>query len=103
MKKSPVSPAKAPLEDDIRRVCTEIADLLCEKNHAYGNSALDPVRIFSRADPIEQIKIRIDDKLSRLGRGHALPDESLDQTVDDMMGYLVLLKIANRRKRKRHG
>lgn len=39
--------------------------MLLAKNAAYGNSALEPVRIFSKADPTEQIRVRIDDKLSR--------------------------------------
>jgi hypothetical protein len=46
---------------------------------------------------VEQIKVRLDDKISRLSRGHALPDESLQDTADDLMGYLVLLKIAHKR------
>lgn len=69
-----------------------IRDLLIEKNAAYGNSALDPVRIFSQADPIEQIKVRLDDKLSRIARGqHAGEDVELD-----LLGYLILLRIARR-------
>lgn len=74
--------------------CMRLAELLLKKNAAYGNSALDPVRVFSKANTVEQIKVRIDDKLSRLSRGHAMEDETLDETVTDLMGYLVLLKIA---------
>ena len=37
---------------------------------AYGIiSALDPLRIFSKADTTEQINVRIDDKLSQIARG----------------------------------
>ena len=75
------------------QVCGElqrIGRMLIEKNQAYGNSALDPVRVFSRADPVEQIKVRIDDKLSRLQRG----SEFGEDTITDLIGYLVLLKIA---------
>jgi hypothetical protein len=43
--------------------------MLLEKNAKYGNSALEPIRCFSRADPVEQIRVRLDDKLSRLMRG----------------------------------
>lgn len=82
---------------DIAVTCDAIKALLLEKNRAYGDSALSPLRVFSRADTVEQIRVRIDDKLSRLSRGHALADESMDQTVDDLLGYLVLLKIARRR------
>lgn len=79
--------------DDITRECAAIRDLLLAKNLAYGDSALDPVRIFSQADPVEQILVRIDDKLSRLGRGKAA-GEDVEQ---DLLGYLVLLRIAKSR------
>lgn len=73
--------------------CTRIHEMLLEKNQAYGNSALDPVRIFSSADPVEQIRVRIDDKLSRLKRGRKFADED---TVNDLTGYLILLRVAER-------
>lgn len=75
----------------VRRETNAIADMLIRKNAAYGNSALDPVRIFSQADAVEQIRVRIDDKLSRLKRGSACDDED---TVGDLIGYLVLLRVA---------
>lgn len=86
-------------QSEIAVVCDELKELLQRKNAAYGDSALKPMRVFSRADNVEQIKVRLDDKLSRLMRGHALPDESLEDTVDDLMGYLVLLKVATRRRK----
>lgn len=73
-------------------VCNDIADLLIQKNRAYGNSALEPVRIFSKSDEKEQLRVRIDDKLSRFARGEEFPG---DNDIDDLIGYLVLLKIAN--------
>lgn len=72
------------------RVCLRVWWMLHQKNAAYGNSALEPLRIFSRASTIEQILVRIDDKLSRLGRGQ-LGGEDAEL---DMMGYLVLLRVA---------
>ena len=82
---------------DINRVCNEIKDMLMQKNLAYGDSALEPVRIFSKADPIEQILVRIDDKLSRFAKGKEYPG---DNDIDDLIGYLVLLKIAKERNAK---
>jgi hypothetical protein len=38
--------------------------MLLSKNASYGNSALEPVRIFSKADPVEQLKVRLDDKVA---------------------------------------
>ena len=81
---------------DIRRVCSQISTMLVSKNASYGDSALSPTRIFSRADAIEAIKVRIDDKLSRLMRGNG--EDFHEDTIDDLMGYLVLLKIARERK-----
>jgi hypothetical protein len=72
--------------------CDEIKNMLLAKNRAYGNSALEPVRIFSRASTMEQIRVRLDDKLSRLARGHSA-GEDVEQ---DLLGYLVLLRIARR-------
>ena len=40
---------------DILDVCEEVKALLIEKNRAYGNSALNPVRIFSKADTQEKL------------------------------------------------
>ena len=76
----------------IGQVCDEIKDMLIAKNKSYGDSALDPIRIFSKADKTEQIKIRIDDKLSRISRGTEFYG---DNDIDDLIGYLILFKVAN--------
>lgn len=78
---------------EILSVCNDLANMLIEKNKSYGNSALDPVRIFSNSDNVEQLKVRIDDKLSRFMHGKEFPG---DNDIDDLMGYLVLLKVAIR-------
>lgn len=74
----------------ISPVCGNIAEMLIEKNRAYGNSALSPIRKFSKASNVEQILVRIDDKLSRLARGEAAGED----VEKDLIGYLVLLRIA---------
>lgn len=74
----------------IRAECDAVKDMLLEKNAAYGDSALHPVRIFSKADTLEQINVRIDDKLSRLARGSAAGED----TELDLIGYLILRRIA---------
>jgi hypothetical protein len=75
----------------IRRRCGEITDMLVAKNLAYGNSATDPVRVFSRAEPDEQLRVRIDDKLSRIARGNQ--DAFGEDVILDLIGYLVLLLV----------
>lgn len=81
---------RSDFETRVRAECEELAQMLIAKNQAYGNSALQPVRIFSRADVTEQLKVRIDDKLSRLARGS---DAGEDVTLD-LLGYIMLLRIA---------
>lgn len=71
--------------------CEDIKNLLLNKNRKYGNSALCPARIFSKSDSIEQIKVRLDDKLSRVKNKQVDEDEDV---VKDMVGYLILLLIA---------
>ena len=81
----------APAGGKIWKACHEIAHMLIEKNISYGNSALDPIRIFSTADSTEQLKVRIDDKLNRVKNNQGFAG---DNDIDDLIGYLVLYKIA---------
>lgn len=82
-------------EFDVTQVVEEVRSTLLAKNKAYGNSALNPVRVFSTADPVEQLRVRIDDKLSRLKSQSSSDNED---TILDLMGYLVLLRIATRKQ-----
>lgn len=82
---------------DLKTELDSIESLLVEKNRKYGDAALNPSRIFSKADPVEQIKVRIDDKLSRLASGQQDEDEDVET---DLIGYLLLLKIARKRKQQ---
>lgn len=83
-------------EDKVRSgissVCDRVQNLLLEKNRKYGNSANEPQRIFSRSDADEQIRVRIDDKLSRIKNQQGDEDEDV---LMDLVGYIVLL-IVNR-------
>ena len=83
----------------ISLICDDIKELLLYKNRKYGNSALEPIRVFSKADDVEQILVRIDDKLNRIKQGSGLIDEDEDVLID-LIGYLVLLKIALKNKPK---
>jgi hypothetical protein len=87
----------APSGRQILMNCLGIAQMLIEKNISYGDSALDPVRIFSKASSIEQLHVRIDDKLSRLMKGTEMVG---DNDIDDLIGYLILLKIAKEKNEK---
>jgi hypothetical protein len=80
-------------QQQIKEICDSIKELLLQKNAKYGDSALNPTRIFSKANPIEQLYVRIDDKLSRISKGAGLLATDED-VINDLIGYLVLLKIA---------
>jgi len=81
-----------PFVDVLDGELQEIREFLISKNQAYGNSAMEPVRVFSKADAVEQIRVRIDDKISRLMRGRADGED----TELDLLGYLILLRVATR-------
>lgn len=79
-------------QKQIVATCEEIKALLLAKNRKYGDSALQPKRIFSKATPVEQILVRVDDKLSRIAStGFQGVDED---TLLDLIGYLILLRVA---------
>ena len=69
-----------------------ISNLLKEKNKAYGNSALNPTNIFSKLNDTESLCARIDDKIARI-KNKGINDKTED-TVDDLIGYLLLLKMS---------
>jgi len=86
-------PLRNNTEREIVTVCDDIKNLLIEKNRAYGNSALEPSNVFAKSSALDQISTRIDDKLNRIKKGHEYQGED---TIDDLIGYLVLYKIALR-------
>lgn len=75
----------------IRQVCADVERLLLEKNESYGDSALNPLGIFSDSDALVNLGARIDDKLARIktmgftGYG--------EDNVKDLTGYLILLQV----------
>lgn len=79
-------------QEKIKKVGQEVIDLLIEKNESYGDSALEPANIFANGDAVENLCARIDDKLMRIKtqgiRGYG------EDNVKDLIGYLILLKIA---------
>ncbi len=72
--------------------------LLIEKNKAYGDTANNPPKIFSKLDAVEGLCARIDDKLSRI-KMRGITDATED-TVSDLIGYLLLLKVQIRKNQK---
>ena len=77
-----------------------IRDLLLEKNAKYGDSALTPIRVFSKLDSEEAICARIDDKMSRIKNNGITADT--EDTISDLIGNLILLKIARKDRIKKN-
>jgi len=75
----------------IKEVGREVVMLLLEKNQAYGDTANDPPKIFSKLSPKEGILARIDDKLSRI-KQVGINDKTED-TMLDLIGYLILYRV----------
>ena len=78
----------------IRQACRHLEAFLVEKSESYGDSVgieSAPLRVFSRASGEDALRVRLDDKLSRLARGQ---EHGQDDTLLDIAGYLVLLLAA---------
>ena len=82
---------------DIEVTIEEIRDLLITKNNSYGNSALEPINVFSHGSAVDSLCARIDDKLARI-KNSGLNDVTED-TLLDLSGYMVLLIIAKRNEK----
>lgn len=91
MKEEEESP-KLNFDWHLDKVSKQITDLLKSKNKAYGNTALNPSNVFSKLDATEAICARLDDKLARI-KNKGINDKTED-TVDDIIGYLLLLKMS---------
>lgn len=84
-------------QDTIRERMAALTDLLLRKNRDYGSSFRQPGTL-STADPADKLIIRIEDKLARFktlygARCPSVASESLTDTINDLIGYFVLLGI----------
>jgi hypothetical protein len=82
-----------PFAIQVEEVLEKIQTMLIDKNRKYGNSALEPLGVFSQLSAKEGLLIRIDDKLKRIKNGSLQKDD--EDVVNDLIGYLVLLKISD--------
>jgi hypothetical protein len=86
---------------DVCQVVQNIKELLLEKNEKYGNSALEPLGVFSQLSAKEGLLVRIDDKLKRIKNGSLEKDD--EDVINDLIGYLVLLKIHTNAEKANEG
>jgi hypothetical protein len=77
---------------EIEKVIDSIKVFLLEKNKRYGNSALEPLSVFSsfvksEDQALDNMLVRLDDKLKRIKNA----DKLRKNDVADIIGYLILL------------
>lgn len=84
-------------EEALNMEIEAIRDEVKRKNIQYGNSALEPLRIFSKAPAEEQLKVRADDKLSRIKNQQ---EGDSEDSILDLVGYILLMRIQRRTNRK---
>jgi|TARA_R110000822_G_scaffold26587_2_gene79991 hypothetical protein len=80
------------LENELQR----LRDLFIEKNEQYNDSLQHPLSTFHKGDVVSGICARLDDKLGRI-RESGINEHTID-TIDDLIGYLVHLRIALNKK-----
>lgn len=76
--------AKEPATNQFQQIADSIADLLAYKNEKYGNSALNPLNVFTGKSKVGQ---RLDDKLSRIQNSDVVRKNDLV----DCIGYMILV------------
>ena len=84
------SMATETMQEKITKTCMGMARLLIGKNERYGNSAIEPMRVFSQADPAEGILVRLDDKLSRIKYASSNNKPLRKNDIVDMAGHLIM-------------
>ena len=69
-----------------KNYCNDLIEMVDAKIDSYGNSIEEQQNVFSNLSPIESVKVRIDDKLSRIANGN---NNFNEDTIKDLIGYLL--------------
>lgn len=81
-----------PTQRKIREITDAMKDLLLYKNQKYGDSAINPKKVFYKGDSTNSILIRLDDKIGRIMSN--TEDKPRVNDVCDIIGYCTLLLIS---------
>jgi hypothetical protein len=76
-------------QQKIQILFSNFSEFLKEKNKRYGDSVINPVKVFSKVEPENKACIRLDEKLQRIINSTELRKND----VSDTFGYLALLMI----------
>ena len=74
----------------LSRVGDHLGKLLLERHKHHGNAVFEPEGVFSKASAKERVLVMLDYKISRYKQGS---EELQGENLDDMIGYLLLLKM----------
>lgn len=80
-------------QNKIKNLCDKISEILIYKNKMYGNSILEPKQIFYKGGYVDNILMRLDDKVGRIANTTGGNPIRVNDIVD-IIGYLILLLIA---------
>ena len=78
-----------PTQQKIKDILSGMTDLLLYKNRKYGDSAINPKKIFYKGDSTNSILIRLDDKIGRVMSN--TEEKPRVNDVADIIGYCTLL------------
>lgn len=81
-----------PTQQKIHEIMAAMKDLLLYKNQKYGDSAINPKKIFYKGDSTNSILIRLDDKIGRVMSN--TEEKPRINDVCDIIGYCTLLLIS---------
>jgi hypothetical protein len=81
-----------PTQQKIHELMGAMKDLLLYKNQKYGDSAINPKKIFYKGDSTNSILIRLDDKIGRVMSN--TEEKPRINDVCDIIGYCTLLLIS---------
>lgn len=81
-----------PTQQKIHEIMGAMKDLLLYKNQKYGDSAINPKKIFYKGDSTNSILIRLDDKIGRIMSN--TEEKPRVNDVADIIGYCTLLLIS---------
>ena len=90
---SSLSPwGETPTQQKIKDILSGMTDLLLYKNKKYGDSAINPKKIFYKGDSTNSILIRLDDKIGRVMSN--TEEKPRVNDVADIIGYCTLLLVS---------
>ena len=79
-------------QQKIKDILSGMTDLLLYKNKKYGDSAINPKKIFYKGDSTNSILIRLDDKIGRVMSN--TEEKPRVNDVADIIGYCTLLLVS---------